>query len=363
MTTTNVPHTPGRTAWNRGWAAVARGTVAVFALLGHAGRAEDDRIVDDAQLAMLESGQAAQMMHDGNVQDLQTVFESNVFGSLGQVVVENGGRVQQLVMRGGHKVVIRGGAAGQVVIQGANPAQAGRPEEAAETEIFLILCKAVEPQLARLEQACRPSAEQRRLLQLALDADVRRVAEEIDRERRKYIGVKVTLADKAGQQKWQQFHQDIQRCRQTLQSLDRNPHGLFTKVQSTVLAGEQYTRFTAETEARTAYRWKALVAVALSRWEEVLCLDRKQHAELEKLLLEKRPALRANSGLLGGSWQVQQMQQAQWLVGLALAEAGEQRVRQVVNERQWNVLSRTANQARQMRGHLEQTGLLEPAAP
>ena len=361
MTYSIVPRAPRRSERNGGWRTIACAALSVCALLCQAGRAEDDRIVDDAELALLESGQAAQMMHDGNLQDMQFQFDSNIFGSLGQVEFANG--VQQVIIRGGGKVVIRAGLGNQVVIQGGKPQPSGSPQDPAQVDVFSILRKTVEPQLARLDLACRPSAEQRRLLQLALDADVRRVADEIERERRKYVGVKVNLGDQAGQQKWQQLHQDIQRCRQSLQSLDRNSYGLFAKVQSTVLAGEQYTRFAAESEARTAYRWKALVEAALSRWDEVLCLDRTQHENLEKLLLEKRPPLRAGGGIFGNAMQMQQFQQAQWLVGLALAEAGEQRVRQVVSDQQWKVLSRTIPQAKQMRTHLEQSGVLEPAAP
>lgn len=348
--------------WRNGLAAAGAALV-ITVLLGRCGCAEDDWIVADAELTALESG-AAHMRNAGNVQDLQTHFDTSILGLFGPVHphqhIRLGGR--RVIPGGGQMVVVGNGAVVQMAGNGQQPQAAPAADASAESPVLIGLQTAIETQLTRLDRVCDLSAEQRRLLQLALEADVRRVAADVDRDRRKYIGVTVNLQDPAGQQKWHQLHQDIQRCRQVIQQFDQGTDGLFWKAHGSVLTPPQRTKADAETEARLANRWKAVVNVALSRWDEVLGLDRQQFEELERLLLENRPPLRRNGGTLAGlASQAQPFPMSPWLAGMALADIGEQRVRKVVNDRQWTVLSRAALMGKQMRPQLEQQGLLETA--
>lgn len=350
---------PGRRSWRSGLAA-AGVALAVTLLLGRCGRAEDDWIVDDAELTALEAGPGHMMHagHAGNVQDMQAVFDANILGLFGTVHHQQ--RIQ--IQRVGKRIIRGGGRMVEAGVQMAvnEPQAAAAVDASGESPVFVGLKKASKPHLTRLDRDCGLSAEQHRLLQLALESDIRRVAEDVDRDRRKYIGATANLGDQAGQQKWNQLHQDIQRCRQVMQRFDQGADGLFWKVRDSVLTAPQRTKADAETEARLASRWKAVVDVALTRWDEVLGLDRQQFDDLKRLLLEKRPSLRANSGTLpglGGGQQLFQMSQS--LAGMALADIGEQRIRKVVNDRQWALLHPAAQAGRQMRPHLEQQGLLE----
>ncbi len=352
-----------RRPWRSGLAA-AGVALAVTLLLGRCGRAEDDWIVDDAELTALEAGPGHMMHagHAGNVQDMQAVFDANILGLFGPVHHQQRiQRVGQRIIRGGGKMVVVGnGAVVQAAVNGQQPQAAPAADASGESPVFVGLKKASKPHLTRLDRDCGLSAEQHRLLQLALESDIRRVAEDVDRDRRKYIGGTANLGDQAGQQKWNQLHQDIQRCRQVMQRFDQGADGLFWKVRDSVLTAPQRTKADAETEARLASRWKAVVDVALTRWDELLGLDRQQFDELERLLLEKRPSLRANSGTLpglGGGQQLFQMSQS--LAGMALADIGEQRIRKVVNDRQWALLHPAAQAGKQLRPQLEQQGLLE----
>lgn len=347
-----------RRPWRSGLAA-AGVALAVTLLLGQGGRTEDDWVVDDAELSALEAG-PAHMMHGANVQDLQAHFDASILGLFGPVHHQQRiQRVGQRVIRGGGNMVVVGNGAG--VQMAVNEPQAAPAADASgESPVLIGLKKSFEPQLTRLDRDCGLSAEQHRLLQLALESDIRRVAEDVDRDRRKYIGATANLGDQAGQQKWNQLNQDTQRCRQVIQRFDQGADGLFWKARDSVLTAPQRIKANAETEARLASRWKAVVDVALTRWDEVLGFDRQQFDELERLLLEKRPSLRANSGTLpglGGGPQLFPMSQS--LAGMALADIGEQRIRKVVNDRQWALLHRAAQAGRQMRPHLEQQGLLE----
>jgi hypothetical protein len=309
--------------------------VAVVVLVGRAGRAEDDRIVDD-ELIGGESGNPAMVGGGENVQNLGMQFDANLLANLGQAHVMHAPPPTR--------------PAGTV----GGSREVKEPEESA---FVGAMRKAIEPRLTHVEAVCRPSADQRRLLRLALEADVRRTAAEIERERRKYVDATANLNDPAGQQKWQQFHQDIQRCQKLIQGFTRDVDGLFSKSLSTVLDGEQVSRLEAETRSAQAYRWKAYIGLALARWDEMLGLDQNQYVGLEKLLVEKQPALRIFVGPAGSQ---PAAQQAMWLVPLALDEVGEKRAREVISDRQWKLLSRTILQAKQMRPHLEQTGILEP---
>jgi hypothetical protein len=351
---------PRRGPWRSGLAAACV-AVAFTIMLGQCGRAEDDWIVDDAELTALESA-AAHMRNAFNVQSLQAVFDANILGLFGPVQAQQQGRFGG--RRGGQVQVVVGGNGGvvPVAVNGHQSQAAPAADASGESPVSIGLKRSVEPQLTRLERDCDLSAEQHRLLQLALEADIRRVAEDIERDRRKYVGATANLGDQAGQQKVQQMHQDIQRCRQAIQRFDQGTDGLFWKARGSVLTAPQRAKADAEAEARLASRWKAVVNVALSRWDDLLGLDRQQFDELERMLLENRPPLRVNGGtvpgLVGGS---RLFQSSAWVVGLALADIGEQRIRKVVTDRQWAVLSFVAQSGRQMRSNLEQQGLLETA--
>jgi hypothetical protein len=310
-------------------------TVAVVVLLGRTGRAEDDRIVDDELIAG-EAGNPATIGGAANVQNLGVQFDANLLANLGHAHAMH--------------VPPRARPAGETE---------GGSKEPEEPAFVVAMRKAVEPRLTHVEAVCRPSADQRKLLRLALEADIRRTAAEIDRERRKYVNATANLHDQAGQQKWQQFHQDIQRCHKLIQGFVRDADGLFGKVLFTVLDGEQAARLEAETRASQAYRWKSYIGLALSRWDDMLGLDQNQYEGLEKLLIEKQPRLRGVGPIVPQGGQAA-VQQAMWLVPLALDEVGEKRAREVISDRQWKLLSRTTLQAKQMRPHLEQMGILEP---
>ncbi len=356
---------PCRGPWRSGLAA-AGAAVAFTLLLGQCGRAEDDWIVDDAELAKLEWG-GAHVQRGRNEQNMQALFDNNILGLFGPVhpqqhIRRGGLRGNRVIPGGGQVVVVGNGAVVPVAVNGRQPQAAPAADVSGESPVLIGLKKSFEPQLTRLDRDCGLSAEQHRLLQLALEADISRVAEDVDRDRRKYVGETANLGDQAGQQKWQQLNQDIQRCRQVIQRFDQGTDGLFWKARSSVLTPPQRIKADAEAEARLASRWKAAVNVALSRWDEVLGLDRQQFDDLERMLLENRPPLRVNGGTLPGlGGGLRLFQTSAWVVGLALADIGEQRIRKVVNDRQWAVLSFAAQAGRQMRPNLEQQGLLETA--
>jgi hypothetical protein len=168
--------------------------------------------------------------------------------------------------------------------------------------------------------------------------------------------VEVNFNDQAGQRKWQQFQQDVQRCRQRLQALF-DADSLFAKVLPTTLDAEQYGRLNAENAARRTHRWKALVATTLLKYDDLLGLDQRQHEEIEKLLLEREPALRIDRPANRQDLHAQQM-----LVSMVLSEVDGKQLQGIVSERQWKTLAQLAQQGKAMRSYIEAQGLLEKVA-
>jgi hypothetical protein len=286
-------------------------------------RAADDRVrpADDA---------AAEQAEDSNLVDLGAMFDTNLFEQPG------GGWVIQ-----------------QGVVRRTRPGLAGAGESPAVDR-----ARATGRQrLERIDRACGLSAAQRRALVLAMESDARRFAAEVDEVRQRYADVTVNMRDRAGQQQWHQFQQDVQRCRGRLQRLF-DADSLLASGLVSVLDADQRRRLEAEAAAKRSFRWKTLVAAALLRLDDAVCLSQRQHAEVERLLLEREPALRLDAPRSQGTAQAEQM-----LVYLVLAEVDAKALRAVLDERQWRSLLKLANQGRAMRSWLEQQGLLEQPGP
>jgi hypothetical protein len=229
-------------------------------------------------------------------------------------------------------------------------------DQAPKSTTLAFVRRLGEDRLARIDAICGLTDAQRRKLRLAMESDVRRLAEEIEPVRTKYAGVVVNLSDQEGQRKWQELQQDVQRCRQLFQGLF-DEESLFVKVLPTTLDAEQQARLTAEIAARRSYRWRAIVAGAIRKYDDILGLDQGQYDEIEKLLLEREPPLRVEGPVNRNAMQAQQM-----LVFMVLSEVEAKRLQSVVSDRQWQVLAQLANQGKAMRSHIEAQGLLEKGA-
>ncbi len=306
--------------------------IACLVTVGVVGRAEDDRAVDDVPQGAQRNNQ-----QQANWIDLGANFDTNVFQQTGGGFSLTHGRRRQ-------------------------PAPGtSRPENGAaaatESPALPTIRKLGDARLARIDAACGLSEAQRRKLRLAMESDMRRLAEEIDAERRKYQGVEVNFADQDGQRRWQQFQQDVQRCRERLQTL-LDADSLFMKVLPTTLEPAQYARLTAETDTRREALWKGLVAAAMLKLNDLLGLDQVQYDAVEKLLLDRRPPLR-----LEGFASRQNQHAQQMLVFMVLSDIDGERLRAGVSERQGKMLAQFAAQGKAMRSFIEAQGLLEKAAP
>lgn len=287
-------------------------------------RGEDDRAVDDVPLAILQ----LQEQRQANRIDLGANFDQNVFHQQGGGISLRPGPVR--------------------------PAPTGADaDQVPESSALMVARKLGDARLGQIDSVCDLTEAQRRKLRLAMESDIRRLAEDIEVGRRKYQGLEVNLNDQEGQRKWQQFQQDVQHYRQRLQSLF-DAESLLTKVLPTTLDSEQYARFNAENAARRSGRWRGIVATAMLKFDNLLGLDQRQYDEIEKLLLEREPALRVDRPATHQDRNAQQM-----LVGLVLSEIDAQRLQGIVSGRQWQLLAQIANQGKAMKSYIEAQGLLE----
>ena len=279
-----------------------------------------------------EGGQADEQKaeQDGNVIDLGANFDTNVFEH-----------------PGGGWVIRHNGA----VFPGARPNGGDRDAGSPVAAHARVVGAA---RLERLERTCALSAEQRRKLALAIEVDIRRCVAEIEQVRRGYVGTSVNLRDREGQQKWNRFQQDVQRCRRRLLGMFEES-SLYAESLATVLDAGQFAALTAEIDARRAFRWRALVTTALLRLDDTLALGSEQHAEIERMLLEKQPPLRLDVPSRQRNEQAEQM-----LVFMQLAEVDQKALKSLVGEDRWKTVQTLANQGRSMRSWIEGQGLLEP---
>ena len=321
--TPSLPHHRRPTAWPWRCACLAAALLAV----GPVAHGEDDRAVDDISPA----AQQMQEQQQGNRIDLGSNFDANVFQQSGNGFSLTHGR--------------------------RRPSPTGGDGDQVPESPTLAAARALgAARLAQIDSVCSLAEDQRRKLRLAMESDIRRLAEEIDAERQKYQGVEVNFNDQAGQRKWQEFQQDVARCQRRLRELGDSA-SLFGKVLDTTLDSDQRARLRDEIESRRDARWRSMVASFLVRGDEVLGLDQRQHEEIEKLLLEKRPPLRIDRAAAR-----LQVDQERLLVWMILSEIDAKRLRSVVSDRQWQVLAQWANQGKMQRSHIETWGVFEEGA-
>ncbi len=318
---------------------------------------------DDVVAVAPSSGQPQPQQ---NIQNLGQQFDAIVFadGSQNRNFRMNRAIRGNMVIRGGGMIVVNNGGVvfqaripggGVIGLQGAE-----KPNPQPATEGSLQKLASVRQQaIMRADSigaVCSLSAEQKSKLVLAIDADIQRLADEIDAVRRTYVGVRVNMQDAAGQQQWQLVHQNAQQCRQWVERACEEG-SIFTKTLQQTLDREQGDKWAADRLAGRENRWQDMVASSLLHLDDMLGLLQGQHEAIEKLLLEKTPPLRMDSVDMARQRGV--MNNWHMVLCWMLFEVDSNRLKAAVNERQWKVLSQLVQQGKHMRAGIVQSGFLE----
>ena len=308
----------------------------VTALVVPASRGEDDLMVEEP-VALQPQAEQQQLV------DLGANFDANLFEQQGSGWVMRGDNGLQLI-ENGRRI--------------GRPAVASDEVRPPESPTFARLRALAEKHLARIDDACELDDRQRHKLRLAIESDIRRVTEDVDVIRRRYVGVRVNFNDQQGQKQWHQFQQDVQQCRLRLRGLSSSG-SLFAKVLPTTLDERQLAGIERETRARRSFRWRAMVVAVLVKLDDTLGLDQAQHDLLEATLIAREPALRVDElGPQQDNDHVRQM-----LVAMVLSGADTDRIKAAVSERQWRTLGLLLNQGKSMQSWIEQQGILEAPQP
>ena len=340
--------------------------VAAHLLISLVVAAHGTRVVaeDDVVAVAPSSGQPQPQQ---NIQNLGQQFDAIVFADRGQNRNFRMNRAIRgnMVIRGGGMIVVNNGG---VVFQARIPGGVGviglqgaeKPNPQPATEGSLQKLASVRQQAIMradsIDAVCSLSAEQKAKLVLAIDADIQRLADEIDAVRRTYVGVRVNMQDAAGQQQWQLVHQNAQQCRQWVERACEEG-SIFTKTLQQTLDREQGDKWAADRLAGRENRWQDMVASSLLHLDDMLGLLQGQHEAIEKLLLEKTPPLRMDSVDMARQRGV--MNNWHMVLCWMLFEVDSNRLKAAVNERQWKVLSQLVQQGKHMRAGIVQSGFLE----
>jgi hypothetical protein len=296
------------------WWTASLGLVAAVIASGPGRAVDDDIVVDEDPVAAARQP---------NLIDLGANFDANLFE------------------QAANSWTLRSGSGGK---NGPLPAS---PSLARARELGLR-------RIERIEASCTLTEPQRTRLMLALESDARRFAAEVDAVRGKYTGRQVDLNEPAGQREWNAFQQDVGKCRERLRNLF-DESGLFNKVLPTILDEQQLACLTAERAARRSFHWRAIVLEAMTKIDESLGLDQRQHDVIVAELFGREPPLRTEgqpAGHFDANWR-------RHLVLMVLAEVDAKPIRAAVSERQWKGLSPMMNQGRAMRSAIEAQGFLE----
>ena len=144
--------------------------------------------------------------------------------------------------------------------------------------------------IATLDRVCRLTAEQREVLALAVESDLRRLACDIDTVRRAYAG-QSTTAQGMDRVLLERVRTDAETCRRAIERFGRSGT-LLGSVSLGLLDARQRATLAAWLAGRRSSRWEAMVRTVLGQFDDsVLGLSAAQHGFLLEGLLADVPQL------------------------------------------------------------------------
>lgn len=217
----------------------------------------------------------------------------------------------------------------QWVFQGNGNAAAGKERLKARLNL----------QVAEIDRLCGLTSEQKEKLLLAARGDSKKFFDQVEEIRKKFLAVK------NDQHAFNNIWQDIQPLQRQISIGLHGETSLFYKSLQRTLTSEQMRRYRDVQDDRRKYRYRASIEVVLTNLENSVPLKHSQHEALVKLILEETPTPIAFG------------QYDQYLIMHHLSKL-EAKVRPLLDDRQWKLMSTNFDQARGMEQFLIQQGLL-----
>jgi hypothetical protein len=218
----------------------------------------------------------------------------------------------------------------QWIFQGVGNANAGR--ERIKSRLKL--------QLDELDRVCGLTETQKQKLTLAAHGDTKRFFDQVEEVRKRFQAVK------NDQNAFNQIWQEIQPLQQKQMTGLFGETSFFAKTLRKTLSTEQAAKYKVVVDDRRRFRYRASIEVALMTLENSVALRHEQHAALSKLLIEETQP----PHVFG--------QYDYYLVMHQLSKLSEQKVKPLLDERQWKLLQQQFVQFRGMEAFLVQNGMI-----
>ena len=200
--------------------------------------------------------------------------------------------------------------------------------------------KRLKLQIDELHRICELTDSQKQKLRLAASNDIRRFFNEFEALRKKY------KSGKQDQQAWQNIWQEIQPLQTKMSSGLFGDNSFFAKSTRSVMTAEQLAKYEIAVRERRRLRYRASVEVVMETLENSVPLRDEQHDAIVKLLIEEtKPPLAFG-------------QHDQMVVAYNLAKIPEEKLKPVLDERQWRLMQVQINQGRGWEHWLIQQGLI-----
>ena len=190
-------------------------------------------------------------------------------------------------------------------------------------------------QIDEIDRTCDLSAAQKQKLALAGRGDTKRFFDEVEEARRKFDEVKNDQAAFNG------IWQEIQPLQQKLQRGLFGPTSLYAKTVRKTLTAEQAAKYNVIVDERRRYRYRVNVEVAVVTLGNSIAFRHEQHEAIVKLLLDMPPPAEAPVEA--------QAQNNYYIMVKQLATVPQDKLRPLLDERQWKLLQRQLNQFRNVR--------------
>jgi len=221
----------------------------------------------------------------------------------------------------------------QWVFQGSGNAAAGR----ARIQSLLKL------KLDELVRICELKEAQKQKLTLAARGDMKRFFDEVEVVRKKFLAVR------NDQNAFNNIWQEIGPLQQRQAAGLFGETSIFAKTLRKTLTAEQQESYLAVVEERRRFRYRAALEVSLNTLSGSVGLRHEQHEALLKLMVEETPPMK----LFG--------QYDHYAVLYQMSKLPTQKVKGLVDERQWKLLQPHFDQGRGMEAHLVQNGIIDQA--
>ncbi len=195
-------------------------------------------------------------------------------------------------------------------------------------------------QLEAIDAICDLTDAQKAKLQLAARGDMKRLLDEIDVVRQRFM--KARLDQNAFNQVWQ----DIQPLKARLNVGPYDENSLFFKVVKQTLDSEQTAKYEQAELKRREFHYAATVALFLAMLEKENPLSHEQRQRFQKLLIEETKPPKKSG------------QYDYYVVMFQVAKIPEDKIRPIFDAAQWRALQRQVARGRGMQRILEQGGFL-----